>query len=319
MTWAGDVSVAQTGTKTLTLGGIAERWVQNEVSGVISDNPAVQALVSLVKTGSATWRLTGQNTYRGTTSVQQGALQVGHGGDGTTLAQARAAGTTGTGRTTLSSGGVLSGTGVIQTGLTIQGGEVSPGDSSLATEETPFVAGGQVGTLWVDGDVAFESGTLTFQVKSATVQVAGLADPAGSGYAAALAGLPASHAPELSAAVNQTGLQHDHLEITGAFNATSTGPQTLQIVAVEGATFSTGDVFNLIDWAGLAGQSAFAVVPTFVLPDLSGINLTWDTSLFATDGILVVTSVPEPARGLLLTGGLGLLLRRRRARRDSPR
>lgn len=311
--WSGAVTISQTGTKTLTLGGAAAASVQNQVSGVISDNLAVQATVNVVKTGTATWRLTGQNTYRGTTTVQQGVLQVGSGGNGSSLSQALTAGTTGTGRTTVTTGGVISGTGVIKTGLTLQGGEVRPGDSVLAGAETSFDAGGKLGTLWVNGDVLFESGTLTFQVQAATVHVAALADSTSVGYATALSGLATDYAAELSAPVNQSGFQHDHLEITGTFAATTSGTKSIVITLVDGATFAAGDVFNLVDWNGLAAFSS--ATPTFVLPQLSDSSLAWDTSLFSSQGIVFVTLAPEPSRGVLLVAALSMLvLRRRRAR-----
>ncbi|WP_265592577.1 autotransporter-associated beta strand repeat-containing protein [Verrucomicrobium sp. BvORR034] len=313
--WSGQVTISQTGTKTLTLGGAAAASVQNQVSGVISDNLAVQATVNVVKTGTATWRLTGQNTYRGTTTVQQGVLQVGSGGDGSSLSQALTAGTTGTGRTTVTTGGVVSGTGVIKTGLTLQGGEVRPGDSVLAGADTSFDAGGKLGTLWVNGDVLFESGTLTFQVQAATVHVAALTDSASEGYAAALSGLGADYAADLSAAVNQSGFQHDHLEITGSFTATTSGTKSIVIVPTEGATFAAGDVFNLVDWNGLAAFSS--ATPTFVLPQLSDSSLMWDASLFSSQGIVFVTLAPEPSRGVLLVATLSMLVLRRRRPRQA--
>lgn len=313
--WSGAVTISQTGTKTLTLGGAAAASVQNQVSGVISDNLAVQATVNVVKTGTATWRLTGQNTYRGTTTVQQGVLQVGSGGSGSSLSQALTAGTTGTGRTTVTTGGVISGTGVIKTGLTLQGGEVRPGDSVLAGAETSFDAGGKLGTLWVNGDVLFESGTLTFQVQAATVHVEALADSTSGGYAAALSGLATDYAAELSAPVNQSGFQHDHLEITGTFAATTSGTKSIVITLVDGATFAAGDVFNLVDWNGLAAFSS--ATPTFVLPQLSDSSLAWDTSLFSSQGIVFVTLAPEPSRGVLLVAALSMLVLRRRRFRQA--
>ena len=107
--WNGSVTIAQTGTKTFVLGGSAAESVQNVLTGVISDNLNVQAVVNVVKSGTSTWRITGQNTYHGTTTVEAGALEVGATGNGTTLVQARTAGITGTGRTFVKSGGILSG------------------------------------------------------------------------------------------------------------------------------------------------------------------------------------------------------------------
>lgn len=76
----------------------------------------------------------------------------------------------------------------------------------LAGADTLFEAGGKVGTLWVNGDVLFESGTLTFQVQAATVHVAALADSTLEGYATALSGLATDYAAELSAPVRSVRL-----------------------------------------------------------------------------------------------------------------
>ena len=83
-----------------------------------------------------------------------------------------------------------------------------------------------------------------------------------------------------------------------------------------------GDLFNLFDWAGLlvgsppgtGGLNTFTqggVVGNVDLPVLSGSDF-WDTSAFATHGIIVY--VPEPGRMMLIfLGILGLGFRRRRA------
>ena len=82
-------------------------------------------------------------------------------------------------------------------------------------------------------------------------------------------------------------------------------------------------MFNLLDWNTLSGEldaggfgianttSAGGVNGDLVLPSLSN-GYFWDTSLFVSQGILVV--VPEPGRMMLCLLGLGsLMLRRRRA------
>ncbi|MEZ0389232.1 MAG: PEP-CTERM sorting domain-containing protein, partial [Verrucomicrobium sp.] len=202
----------------------------------------------------------------------------------------------------------------IQTGLTLQGGDLRPGSTRPTTQGVTFAAGDKLGTLWVDGDFAFESGSLTFQVNAASFNVSGLADPAGENYAATIAALPTTHSAELATSVNQGTDQHDKLIINGAINGTAAGSRTVNLLALEGAAFLAGDVFNLLDWANPLNHAAFSADPTFVLPDISGSNLRWDTSLFAAQGILVVTNVPEPSRAMLLITAIGLcVFRRRRA------
>ena len=89
-----------------------------------------------------------------------------------------------------------------------------------------------------------------------------------------------------------------------------------------GYTPAFGDVFNLLDWvnAGAMGGTFSATTSgnfttggawdDIDLPTLSP-DYAWDTSAFASHGVLVV--VPEPSRALMLMLGLlGLMIRRRR-------
>jgi autotransporter-associated beta strand protein len=77
---------------------------------------------------------------------------------------------------------------------------------------------------------------------------------------------------------------------------------------INGFTPAENDFFDLFD-ATTVNSSGFNVGTDLLLPTLSG-GLAWDTSTFASTGILTV--VPEP--GVALLGGLGVLalLRRRR-------
>ena len=84
------------GKNTLTVGG---NNLSTTVSGVIADGgPSGGTGGSLVKTGTGTLTLTGKNTYKGTTTVNEGILQLGTAG---------AAGTFAGGVVNLSSGGTF--------------------------------------------------------------------------------------------------------------------------------------------------------------------------------------------------------------------
>jgi autotransporter-associated beta strand protein len=76
-----------------------------------------------------------------------------------------------------------------------------------------------------------------------------------------------------------------------------------------------GDTFDLLDWTTLGISSDTNWVDNLDLSNavLNG-DLLWDTSLFNSDGILIVGIIPEPSRALLLVSGLGCLLMRRRRR-----
>jgi autotransporter-associated beta strand protein len=117
----------------------------------------------------------------------------------------------------------------------------------------------------------------------------------------------------------------DRLNIVGTgtntvtFNANLTvGPATL--------VPTTAEVFNLLDWTGLASAPTFASHFTFIsqlfgngdeatgldLPDISGTGYAWDISAFTTNGTISIVVVPEPSRALLLMAGMLAAIARRR-------
>ncbi|MEQ1748686.1 MAG: PEP-CTERM sorting domain-containing protein, partial [Prosthecobacter sp.] len=175
--------------------------------------------------------------------------------------------------------------------------------------------GDALGTLWVGGDTSFSSGTLEIQITAPTLNILALASRDDPGYAIALAALTGNAALANPISVSQ----HDHLDVAGVFDW-STGAGLASILN-NGYTPTAGDVFNLLDWsraingdlvdAGGQFRVGSETGTDLGLFDLGG-NYRWDTSLWANLGLLVV-SVPEPARVLMLGIGLawGLLLRRR--------
>ncbi len=297
---AGAAARSQITNGTLTAGSTANAELLVRVTGAnlnilatVADNAA--GAVHVVKSGTGTLLLGAANTYTGSTYLNEGTLTVGTGGTGASATQAGTIGRTGTALTTVVGTAALTGTGLIQGSLALNGGTLRPGDS----------AGDSRGTLWVGGDLAFTSGTIALQVTTATLNVAALADRGNAGYAAALATLVADSV--LNNAVALT--QHDHLDIAGSFDwGTGTG---LVSVLNNGYTPAAGDVFNLLDWAQVTNAGAVDVDSALALFDL-GAGLTWDTSLWATQGLLIV-STPEPARALLVLAGVApVVLRRRR-------
>ncbi len=108
LTLSGTITSATTGTRTLTLQGVAA----GVVSGVIQDGSAT---MPVTKTGSGTWTLGGINTYSGTTTVNGGTLLVnGH--------------LNGSGAVSVNSSATLGGSGYILGAVTVNsGGTLAPG------------------------------------------------------------------------------------------------------------------------------------------------------------------------------------------------
>lgn len=83
-----------------------------------------EGTVSITKKGSGDWRLTGNNVYKGKTTINGGRLIV----NGTH---------SGTGAVTVNNGGTLAGIGTLNAKVTVKnGGAVSPGDTLVQTTHT---------------------------------------------------------------------------------------------------------------------------------------------------------------------------------------
>ena len=147
---------------------------------------------------------------------------------------------------------------------------------------------------------------------------------ADSGFAAALTAGTAANAldyytnnPTLVTGWNaaQTAGAHnyDFITIGGSLtlNSGTIASPTISVINNGYTSQNIGDVFNLLDWGTVTLNSFSAPNNTtdLSLPTLNS-GFTWDTTLFATTGILVVA--PEPSRALLLLVGMMALFARRR-------
>ena len=72
---SGDGAFSNT-VRELTLGG--SNTDNNTISGVIANNGQTNNTVSVNKTGTGRWILSGNNTYTGDTTISAGTLQIGH-------------------------------------------------------------------------------------------------------------------------------------------------------------------------------------------------------------------------------------------------
>lgn len=118
------------GTKTVSFGRGFTTWsvgaagTDETFNGVINNQlygatTNTDGETTIIKEGSGIWRLTGTNSYSGTTTVTDGALIVN-------------GSNTGTGKTTVT-GGILAGKGNISGDVEVQNGILQPGDSSIST------------------------------------------------------------------------------------------------------------------------------------------------------------------------------------------
>jgi autotransporter-associated beta strand protein len=299
----------------------------------------------LSKQGAGTLVLSGANTYTGTTTVSAGRLQVADGTTGSIAASAVTVVTSGStivGAAKLSGGagsfansstvGVVAGSTIIgDTGSNTNRGVLAPGitdNSNTSNQTLTFTA--------VSSPLTVAGGSqLQLSITTATTNDSGIAALlAGGTYVTAAdyitntspawtTGAPGD--PALLSGSTTYG-QYDFINVTsGAINLGTRngglGNGTVSIINngyLVGA--QAGDVFNLLDWTGVMGGAFTAnFTGNFTsggawddmdLPTL-GSSLVWDTSAFASHGVLIV--VPEPSRALLLLFGLlGLMMRRRR-------
>ncbi len=297
LTFTGEVTLTG-GDRTLTQNAGAD----TVITGTISDGGNNLGLTIAGNGGSAVV-LSGTSTYTGATNVTGGSrLQVGDGTSGA-LSGGGAVNVSG-------SGSKLSGSGSIAGSTTISSGAVlapGVGDTDTSNQTLTFTAG--VSTLIVQ-----DGGKIQLGITTPTFQATGVFENGvfGGNESTALAFLEGSGSANLGAWNSATPGNHDFINLGSGTLSLGTGAGTITVLSngYGAGQAQVGDVFNLMDWAGIAGGS-FNAATDFTLPDLTSASLSWDTSAFTTYGIIVV--VPEPSRTVLLLVGLGgLLVRRRR-------
>ncbi|BCU78092.1 autotransporter-associated beta strand repeat-containing protein [Luteolibacter sp. LG18] len=183
----GDVS-KQLNNFSQTL-GLSGTTTDNLVTGVISNGSALSGAnnVSVLKTGSGTWTLSGANTYTGTTTVSAGTLAI-------TGNQSTA-----TGAVTVSTGATLAGNGNL-------GGTVTIGAGAHHALAVAATSGGQVTRLI--------GGSLDLSAAGDILDLSATASPAAGSYilATATGGITGTLADTV---VNYTGITGGSVAIQG--------------------------------------------------------------------------------------------------------
>jgi autotransporter-associated beta strand protein len=183
---------------------------------------------------------------------------------------------TGTGALTTASSTILGGTGMIS--------PTGANGISIAGSVAPGVSG-SAGTLTftpADGNVIFQSGSsVVFELFGNGSNDKLVLNASGSGVI--------------------------------DFSALTAG--SLGVTFAAGYTPALGHSFDLLDWAAVSGSGISGLSASLLNASTAGFDPSWiwDTSAFASDGMITIVLVPEPTRTFLAALGLmALTLRRQR-------
>ncbi|MEN3943578.1 autotransporter-associated beta strand repeat-containing protein [Prosthecobacter sp. SYSU 5D2] len=312
--------------------------VDEDRTATFESAAALTGAGSFSKEGEGSLALHGVNTNLGNVLIAEGSLAL-HGSGSMDDAAWFNVGTAGTldvtARTASSytSDAVISGTGTLKAtggsftigsnvGSVNADGVLKPGSSSsIGTAASAATVGDLTGTLHIEGALVLGGNAVrvdraVLQAGSTDRNAAATLDTLhGGNLATWVDNIPADFAAFMTGA----GSGHDLITISDGLTLNENGGIT--ITDYDGYSGQFGDVFNFLDWSSLAGltNNGFDAGPRYQTGIETGHDLTlftltpglqWDTSLFLSNGVLVV--VPEPSRMLLLFIALAACTFRRR-------
>jgi autotransporter-associated beta strand protein len=282
------------------------------------NGPISGAGTRLVKQGTGTLVLTGNNTYAGTTDITGGTLVANNSGNNTSA--------TGTSAVNVNAGGRLAGDGRVAGSVTVvSGGQIAP--SNVTTPNAgigTFDIGGSL-TVQPGGHVLIDFDNATFDRISAVGAVTLNGE-------LLLSRIGTSSGPALNTSIRIIGGQAGVSGVFSSIQGVSINPQKSIAITYTGGVFATiarpGDItldqrVNFSDLLILAQNYGGAGIKTWATADLTGDGAAGFDDLlflaqnyqsppsFQSDWAAAQAMVPEPATLTLLAATMLGLMRRR--------
>jgi hypothetical protein len=279
--YKGQGTFTQTGgtvnvSRKLTIGmaaGVSSLYDMSSGNGVLNTTTYGEMIVS---NGGADTLLVGGNS-----TVNTYGFRMGRGAGNGTITM-----TGGTVNVTGATGIYTSGTGTLNLG----GGLLDMHGNNIKSLTNFNFTGGELRNANVDISMTQAGGTLA-PGAAATPGTTTIGATTGVNYTQTAGTLAFDI---LDTGVPGLATTYDHVTVGGA--ATLDG--TVAVSLLSGYTPTAGDSFDLLDWG-----TTLSGTPTWSLPTL-GDGLSWDTSAFATSGMISIMQVPEPGSLSLLALGL---------------